>query len=560
MRQERRRHAAPASGRVRTATISGSLAATAALGLAASAEPADAAGGFDAALVKDINASGNGDPSGITEFGGALFFAASDGPQSGGTHATELWRSDGTTPGTQLFKDINTNPLSNSGESGPYNFAVAGSTLFFSAYSDGDGYELWKTDGTVPGTQMVEDINPGPNGSYPSHLTNVGGTLLFRADDGTNGEELWKSTDGTAPNTDIVEDINPSGGSGPQFLTDVGGTLFFAAYDGIDSGTASPPSGTELWKSVSPFTDATLVEDINASGDSGPSGLTNFGGTLLFAATDGPQGSGTHERELWKSTDGTAGNTDIVKDINSSSASNPQYLTSIGNTLFFRATDGGDDGATHFGDELWKSNGTEAGTQLVKDIFPMGNGVPSLFTDIGGGSFLFRARDSLSNYELWSSDGTTANTQLVKEIRPGPNGGNPTKLTRLGSNVFFRAYDGTSGTELWVSDGTDPGTAMVKDIRTDGGYGSYPDDLTALGDELFFQATDGPDNGTTHGVELWKAYVPQPAPPPGGGAAPPAPTTAPLAFDLKAAIRKCKKKFPKGPKRKKCIKKAKARA
>jgi hypothetical protein len=40
-------------------------------------------------------------------------------------------------------------------------------------------------------------------------------------------------------------------------------------------------------------------------------------------------------------------------------------------------------------------------------------------------------------------------------------------------------------------------------------------------------------------------------------------TTPPAAqstFNLKAAIKKCKKKFPKGPKRKKCIKKARAKA
>ena len=59
-------------------------------------------------------------------------------------------------------------------------------------------------------TELVEDNRSGLNvGVNPSDLTAVGNTLYFLADDGVNGEELWKS-DGTPAGTEMVEDINPS--------------------------------------------------------------------------------------------------------------------------------------------------------------------------------------------------------------------------------------------------------------------------------------------------------------------------------------------------------------
>jgi ELWxxDGT repeat protein len=189
------------------------------------------------------------------------------------------------------------------------------------------GNELWKSEGTSNGTVLVDDINPGSNGSYPGGLTNVNGTLFFGANDGTHGEQLLKS-DGTSNGTVLVDDINPgSNGSNPGDLTNVNGTLFFNADDGTH--------GTELWKSDGTSNGTVLVDDIQpGSAGSYPSNLTNFNGTLFFSADDG-----THGIQLWAS-DGTAAGTTMVSDFNPNSGLglNPSLqLTNANGTLFFTA-------------------------------------------------------------------------------------------------------------------------------------------------------------------------------------------------------------------------------
>jgi ELWxxDGT repeat protein len=522
---------------VRAATISGSVVATAAITLAASGEPAEAAS-FDAALIKDINPGGSSFPDHTVAIGSTLFFAADDG-----TNGVELWKSDGTEAGTQMVKDINQTSYAGGG-SHPDQLTDVGGTLFFTA-ADGPengtthGYELWMSDGTYDGTKMVKNIHTTvsyPGG--PRDLTAVGNTVIFSANDGPSTNfEPWRS-DGSDSGTQKIEDINAAGGSGPEDFTNVNGTVFFSATDGTDTTpTATPPNGIELWKTEAPFTDATLVKDISPSGASNPYGLTDVNGTLFFSADDG-----TYGYEIWKS-DGSGTGTVRVSDINPDAGdSYASHLTAVGNTLFFSATDGGT-----YGYELWSSDGT--GAQLVKDIDPSGNGYPYYLTDFGG-SLFFSAYDG-SNRELWKSASPfdAASTALFKDINPS-GGGYPGYLTPVGSTLFFSGYDSTNGTELWSSDGTAAGTELVQDINP-GAAESRPGELTDVNGTLFFAADDG-----THGYELWKTI---PVVPPAGGGGPAPVTTAP-ALNLKAAIRKCKKKFPKGPKRKKCIRKARARA
>ncbi len=173
------------------------------------------------------------------------------------------------------------------------------------------------------GSVLVKDITPGPALSGPSVLTNVNGVLYFAADDGVHGFELWKS-DGTAAGTMLVQDINTGPAhSEPIQLLNLNGTLYFAAADGVH--------GDELWRSEGTRDTTVLVKDINGGVlPSAPTALTDVNGTLFFTAYTGaiPEDTATTDtgRELWKS-DGTAAGTVLVKDI--LSRSGPPKLRAV---------------------------------------------------------------------------------------------------------------------------------------------------------------------------------------------------------------------------------------
>ncbi|TLZ48430.1 MAG: hypothetical protein E6K18_08925 [Methanobacteriota archaeon] len=193
-----------------------------------------------------------------------------------------------------------------------------------------------------------------------------------------------------------------------------------------------------------------LVKAIDPDGAS----ITRIGSTLFFAANDGTSGW-----EVWKS-DGTTAGTVLIADIcPGACSSSPWQLAAVGSTLFFAANDG------VTGWELWKSDGTAAGTVFVKDIDPD----PADYGSISflypppaavGSTLFFVANDGTDGIELWESDGTTAGTVIVKDICPGGCDAfdylNPPVplLTAVGSTLLFVAGDPTSGSEMWKSDGT----------------------------------------------------------------------------------------------------------
>lgn len=446
-------------------------------------------GAANTARVSDIVAGANSSqPSNLTVFNSTnLVFTAVDAADDLGLY---VCTHNGTTLPTSV------NRLADFGVGSTISHLTrVGSKIFFLL----NGGQLWETNATAPGTKLVYDFRATTAGSDAASFAVADGEVFFAADDGVNGRELWKS-DGSEGGTSLVADLFPGtdGGvpdlpnsSAPEHLTVAGGRVFFAAANG--------ESNRELWVH-DPLADPQTfqVRDINAGDSSEPQELTDFNGVLFFTATDG-SGVGKTGRELWRSNGTEAGTVRIADLATGSTDSNPRHLTVFKNELYFFAN--GDS----IGRELVKTTGTPGNASVVRDIASGGaSGITEEYEGLaimGAGAsqrLYFTARnDTQGGQELWTSDGTEAGTVRVRDINPGAPGSNPTEITTVGNLVYFAATDGVAGIELWRSSGNEAGTLLVRDIAA-GAPGSSPRDLTASSGRLFFTADDG-----INGRELW---------------------------------------------------------
>lgn len=231
-----------------------------------------------------------------------------------------------------------------------------------------------------------------------------------------------------------------------------------------------------------------LVKDINpGTGDSFVSRMIEIQGKFFFIADSASIGI-----ELWVS-DGTTAGTRLVKDINPTSSSYPNFFNVLNNKLYFIADDG-----TH-GNELWVSDGTAAGTQMVKDVNPNGPFDVSQMCVFNNKIYMSANGYDGNGVELWVSDGTAVGTNLLVDINTNAAGSSyPSGFKEYNGKLYFAADNGVNGVELWVSNGTASGTSQFMDINPSGS--SYCRSLTVMNNKLYFAADDG-----VNGLELWSS-------------------------------------------------------
>lgn len=322
---------------------------------------------------------------------------------------------------------------------------------------------------------LVFESRPGPLGSARTLVGDGRGGLLLAADDGVHGEELFRlDRSGGA----LLLDMVPGNVSSyPSVVGHADGRVFLSAAQ------AAPPNPNRLWS----YNTVTAAHSVVSGTLGNPDRMAKTVSGWVLSGTDA-----LHGRELWR-TDGTAAGTILLRDLwTGSTSSHPSGLSGNGSIALFTCS-------LACSGEPWWTDGVNV--QLLASLNPPSGSSAGSFTPFAG-QWLFVAITNASGSELWRTDGTAAGTSQVLDINPGSNGGVGSGLIPFGNRVVFRGFDGiNNGVEPWVSDGTANGTHILMDVAP-GGAGSVP----VLPDPSMFAAGDGVllylDDGT-HGLEPW---------------------------------------------------------
>jgi uncharacterized delta-60 repeat protein len=440
-------------------------------------------GAVTSALVRDVNASApyGYDPVFFQAAGDYVYFLTRPG-NAGGDYL--VWRTDGTAAGTVMVLDTGYNPF-NWGIADWY-AAAFGDSLVFTL-----GGKVWVT-GPQPGSGRVL-----LSGHDLSKIVVAGDRFYFAAGDPapTYATRLWASDGQTAWPVSAV-----SGGGWSidhyEAFGAVGGVLYF---EGVDAG-----SNAELWRTDGTAEGTWQVKDLlPGTAGSYPTSFFNVDGRLFFTALDA-----NAKRRVWTS-DGTAAGTvpldyPLLPTVSGTPTASVRGAV-VGDELYLIAAT--DDATADT--ELWRTDGTAAGTRRVLDMAPGLSGIWSTEM-LPVGDKLYFVVGGL----LFVTDGTQAGTvalspYLNQDTLPDQSYGfaGARRLTQAGGMVYFVAGDNARGIELCRTDGTPTGTVMVDDINPGPwnalyNRSTYIQNVTtvaALGDAVVFGADDG-----SHGFEVWR--------------------------------------------------------
>ena len=517
----------------------------------------------------------------MSQLGNKVIFYGNDE-----AHGSELWVSDGTLAGTHLLKDIDTGRGSSMTNDSYSEFVILNDKAYFIATDDTGKLNIWRTDGTEAGTELFQNIGGNTYNNIISKLKAMGGSLYYAITNISSStvNKLWK-TDGTIAGTFLLKSITSSTNGTVFSMTVTDNKLFFVTFVGISNlqlwSTDGTTSGTiplivfisdiffrepilsvtnnkiifngyanskdGLWSSDGTMAGTILIK--NRAPNTSFGSFISYNGKVYFwgydtdskykvfssdgtvintkVALNSPKlqrystsqsYSGFVSNNLlflifqdgknltiWK-TDGTDSLLEIVKDRDNNNlaidySQNVRFWATP-NRLFFTNFD------LTYGKELWTTDGSSENTFLLKDINQStNNAIPygSYRSTVLNHKLYFTAQEGLTGKtELWSSDGTSLNTIKVKDklpnlIREFPQftGKLETLIDTLNDNIVFSGIDTLNGEELWISNSTNMGTRILKDINL-GLRNSKPTESMRIGSKLLFIANDG-----IHGREMW---------------------------------------------------------
>lgn len=345
----------------------------------------------------------------LAEFNGRLLFSSNG-----------LWSSDGTPSGTTYISEFHRL------------LQGVGARYYYVGYEVSTGYELYKTDGTASGTELIKDIYPGPsNGLDPStrfKSTVLDGSLYFAANDGIHGAELWKSN-GTSSGTMLVKDNFP----GPISTFDLvintetidifsnNSKVYFEGDDGLTGlelfETDGSQAGTKL--SYEFISGMEGVQDISY--------LNSLNGEPVFFEIYFDTINFDNFANLWKvKPDGALlklGNVGYTYQLTGKNVV-------VDDKLYFEFI------RFAYLNDLWVTDGTLPGTHFVENI-----GFDGGFVFLEKASDYAMAVNNDQGYiiNLWKSNGLTDSTKIISRFLVSAD---PRSLTAYDKFVFYAEHDG----------------------------------------------------------------------------------------------------------------------
>jgi ELWxxDGT repeat protein len=430
-------------------------------------------------IIHDVNTGAlDSDPSDFVLHEGRVFFRADDG-----VHGREIWSLILATGQTRLVGDLFPGPAAGiPGTTGT--LAVAEHGVVFGQTFEDVGMEPAVTDGVQTGLLLNIAHDGLSAGSGPVGFVRLGNNVLFQATEEATGAELWAS-DGTTAGTHLVADIDPSAsgfGSAPRHLVRYGDRVVFFA--------GTPATGRELWITDGTAAGTTLVADlVPGPGSSEPlfSAPPVVLDDKLYAILRLSGGSlGLFE------TDGTAAGTGLVLITDSAGAlAEFVVLEKVGERLVFNANLAG-------GLELWTSDGTAAGSEILVDATPGGD---SFFTRIFPGDTVAYFSTTLGNdHRIWRTDGTPVGTEIILTDTNPAFLEAPVIQATFGDGLVFTQSTPGFGVEPWFTEGTPGGEIMLADIEPGEGSSRSVEFVTS-GDRMYFAVESPP--GSFHFQQVW---------------------------------------------------------
>jgi ELWxxDGT repeat protein len=384
----------------------------------------------------------------------------------------KLWRSDGTQAGTS--------PLAGGGFHQQLVVASNGKA-YFSGHDPSLASEPWVTDGTVAGTQRLEDGAPGTPINSPSSFVQAGSFVYFIGSIG-NGIELWR----ISLNDDAIEkvttglDVHSGFAADRPALTVLGNAVVFVA---------APTGSTvrEVWRASGPGSAVSLgsfSSTING-GEMNPR-FTALGNRVLFANSNGT-------RVDLQSTDGAS----VQSLIPGLTLGVDRVLEAAGPWLYFIPLGSA---------AVYRTDGTPAGTQQAFSVADFGPLLGVLATAMAGDAgtlyFSFHGQDLLTGLggHVVTRYEPASNTSTV--VRRAPASSAPAEVFAFANGrLFFSPFSFTNGHEPWTSDGTVAGTREIANLSVETEErSSHPNQMVAFQDRLYFAADDD-----LAGRELWRS-------------------------------------------------------